>query len=210
MRRQLLGIGDRGVDDRPVRHEVVDESDAQCLLGVHHAARQQQVGGAAASHEPGQQPGDAVFGDQSPLGEGGREPGGRRGEPDVAVEGFHHSETGGDPVDRPDQRLAQCRGKVAGARPEEVFFGDVTDGLQASEVGACAEPAPGAGHDDRAYAGVVLGVAQQREVAVLEVVGPGVQLVRPVEREHQDRSTPLGEDQVCVLGCHACSSSELW
>ena len=110
----------------------------------------------------------------------------------------------------PDALADQLAALQAGTRSEEVFFGDVTDGLQASEVGACAEPAPGSGHDDRAYAGVVLGVAQQREVAVLEVVGPGVQLVRPVERQHQDRSAPLGEDQVCVLGGHACSSSELW
>ncbi|MFH8417361.1 hypothetical protein [Streptomyces collinus] len=63
-------------------------------------------------------------------------------------------------------------------------------------------------HDD-AYVRVVLGGVEQRDIAVLEFVRPGVQPGGPVEGEHQNRPSVFGEDEFARCAGHACASREL-
>jgi hypothetical protein len=54
------------------------------------------------------------------------------------------------------------------------------------QVGARAEPAAGAGDDNRAHFIVCIGAAERVEQFVLHAPGIGVELVRTVQRDRQD------------------------
>ena len=65
------------------------------------------------------------------------------------------------------------------------------------------------GYHAGAYVRVVLGGIEQRDIAVLEFVRPGVQPGGPVEGEHQNRPSVFGEDEFARCAGHACASREL-
>ena len=143
----------------------------------------------------GQQPAQAVLGGQAAAGEGGGELGAGGGEADVAGARLDHADAGGGSVDGADHRLRDPGGerhRVAGTV-------GLALGRELGEhlhVEAGAEGLAGAGDDDDAHLGIGRGGEQPLEVAVLEVVGPGVVPLGPVEGEEQDTRVELLEELV--------------
>lgn len=124
VRRDVLGVSNRRIQNVTAGDQVVDQTDAVRLVGVHHPAGKQKIDCSTVPDQAGQHPGDAVLRNQASTRERGSESCCARTETNVAVQSLDHSEPGSDAVDGGDQRLADGGREMTVSRPDKITFGD--------------------------------------------------------------------------------------
>ena len=201
MPRQIVRVGIGAIQELVGRPHLVDEAQRVRLLGEDHAAREQQVHGAAEADEPGQHPRQPVLGGKVELAVRRRELDPLCREPQVAVASEHEPHAGRGPVDRRDNRRAQAEMErevmvELGAQPEtggrdvcwasRVVAAPFDVAVEGAGIGAGAEsPSLAGDHDDPDVVGP-FGLFERPAVLGVHPPGPGIEPVGPVEGDGGD------------------------
>ena len=201
-RGQLLPERDGPVDERAGGDDLGDEAARVGFVRRDHAARQAPLERAAGPHEPRQEVGAAELGDQAHADEEEADARVHAGDPHVERQHLRDPDAHRGAIDRGDGWLGhtpeECQVVLAGLgaplgragtplRPEL----GIEDG---ADVGARAERAARARHDDGAD--VRVGIAPRDGVAVLRhhPRGPGIELLGPAQGDDADAALSLERD----------------
>ena len=128
----------------------------------------------------------------------------RRREPDVGRAHHHEPDASGGAVHGRDHRLRHPHGNGVDVlrrldrrrAGRSVVIADVTNAVEGIDVGAGTEPAPRAGHDDRADLVVFVGGANRIGLLGRHPRRPGVEPVGAVERDQGDRVAALVNERL--------------
>ena len=201
-RGQLFPQLDGAVDERLGLHDLGDEAGRVGFFRRDHAAGEAPLERAAGSHEPGQEVGAAELGDEAHADE--EEADARVPAGDAHVERQHlgDPDAHGGAIDRGDRGLRhapeECQVVLAGLRaplgPAGLALALDLGIEHGADVGARAERAARARHDDGADLRV--GIAPRDGVAVLRhhARRPGIELLGPAQGDDADPALLLERD----------------